>query len=120
MKKKFFSILLVMLSLLSVSCSNKIVLNNVFIYTVNPNDYIYGYFGVSGDEKSNEYSYQSVFVGEYSKEVTAYVTANGQKAGYVFVSWSDGNTNPTRKDLAIQENADSPIVFYAHFEKVAW
>lgn len=114
---KFIKTLILCTSLLFSGCSNKIVVNNAFVYCVNPEDYVSGYFRLTGEASVETYSFQSVFVGEFSKEVTAVVTAQGQKAGYVFVSWSDGNTNPSRSDLAKKENGDGPIVFYAHFEK---
>ena len=117
MKRKLISLFLISCSILFAGCSNKIVINNAFEYLVQPEDFVYGYFGMSGEASIETYSYQSIFVGEYSKEVTAYVTQAGLNAGYKFVSWSDGNTNPTRKDLAKAENGNGPIVFYANFAK---
>lgn len=114
---KFLKTFILCTSLLFSGCTDKIVVNNAFVYCVDPNDYVYGYFAMQGQASVETYSFQSVFVGEYSKEVTAVVTAKGQAAGYIFVSWSDGNTNPARSDLAKKENGDEPIIFYAHFEK---
>lgn len=114
---KLIKILILCTSLLFTGCSDKIVVNNAFVYCINPEDYVTGYFKLTGEASKDTYSFQSVFVGEYSKKVTAVVTEKGQDAGYIFVSWSDGNTNPTRSDLAIKENSNGPIVFYAHFEK---
>lgn len=114
---KLLKSLILCISLLFSGCSDKIVVNNAFIYCINSEDYVSGYFKLTGEASHNAYSFQSVFVGEYSKEVTAVVTPKGQAAGYVFLSWSDGNTNPSRSDLAKKENSNEPIVFYAQFEK---
>ena len=118
--KTFVKAFILCATILLSGCSNRIVINNAFVYCVNPDDYVYGCFALVGEACTETYSFQSVFIGEYSKEVTAVVTKKGQDAGYVFVSWSDGNTNPSRSDLAKNENCAGPIVFYAHFEKQQW
>ena len=50
---------------------------------------------------------QTIFIGQTTIEVTAVALE-----GYVFVSWSDGNTNATRSDVA----HDEILVLTAIFE----
>lgn len=86
-------------------CKDKIVVNNAFVYLVHDSCINYG--SISGQQ------WQSVFVDEYSTEVTAVA-----KNGYVFIGWSDGGKKPSRIDLATSANDRGPVVFYAYFEAI--
>lgn len=97
---------LCLLSLLSATgCKEKIVVNNAFVYLVHDSCYHYG--TISGEQ------WQSVFVDEYSTEVTAV-----PKNGYRFIEWSDGLTTSSRKDLAVNDNSNGPVTYYAYFEAI--
>ena len=109
-----FISLLVLLPL--VSCQDKMVINNAFVYLVHENCYVCGKIGLynNGDPiiiSENTYQWQIVFVGDYSEEIVAV-----PNKGYKFVSWSDGLTTPNRKDLANNKNDSGPVLYYAYFE----
>lgn len=85
------------------ACKDEIVINNAFIYLVDESCIDQGY--IEGSK------WQTVYIDNYSSSVTAVA-----KDGYKFVSWSDGNLNPTRSDLSSKENNNGPIIYYAYFE----
>ena len=90
-----------LIELLSLcSCVSHKTINTVFLYKVDSESS--GMGKIVGDYKQN------VLHGDYSLEVTA--TPND---GYTFVSWSDGNINPSRSDQAQDELL---VTYYAYFE----
>lgn len=101
--KKTFIIPFLLFPLSLLGCKDEIVVNNVFVYLVDEKCINQGYIEGNG--------WQSVYLNDYSSSVTA--VAND---GYKFISWSDGNINATRSDLATKNNNNGPIIYYAYFE----
>ena len=99
--KKILVLLLLIVSI--SSCTDKLVVNNAFVYLVRDDCYQGGM--IEGEQ------WQSVLIDNYSSQVTA-IPNNG----YKFVGWSDGLKETTRHDRASSNNNEGPIVFYAIFE----
>ena len=110
---RFFRLLKIVLLTSTVfmlgGCRKTMLVNNAIIYLVNLEQATKNIGRIEGE------SWQSVTIGEYSKEVTA---ISNNPSTYRFSHWSDGNTEPTRKDLALNSNNSEPIYYYAYFEAI--